>query len=204
MSGPSSCKTPFDFAAAPLSCSRSRVPTFGISRSIMNRLTVMNVSAQEPPPPWTSQSSDPNHSGKAASGRYVGLFRPLFAEIARQMTGYACAASVAGFQFHPAAVQLDKTVDESEAQPCPRPRNGVALCRKALKYGGHHIGRYARTCVLDPDAHILALDFAAESHRAAARRIFERVRDQIEHHLLEPASIGNEYPVVFLAIELER
>src|SRR5262249_6167177 len=36
MSGPSWRSTPFDFAAAPRSCSRSKVPTFGISLSMMN------------------------------------------------------------------------------------------------------------------------------------------------------------------------
>src|SRR6516165_12531025 len=36
MSGPSWRRTSFDFAAAPRSCSRSNVPTLGISRSMMN------------------------------------------------------------------------------------------------------------------------------------------------------------------------
>jgi hypothetical protein len=36
MSGPSWRSTPFDFAAAPRSCSRSKVPTFGLSRSMMS------------------------------------------------------------------------------------------------------------------------------------------------------------------------
>src|SRR6516165_176127 len=36
MSGPSCCNTPFDFAAAALSWSRSNVPTLGMSRSMIN------------------------------------------------------------------------------------------------------------------------------------------------------------------------
>src|SRR6476660_9053772 len=35
MSGPSCFRTSFDFAAAPRSCSRSNVPTAGMSRSMM-------------------------------------------------------------------------------------------------------------------------------------------------------------------------
>src|SRR5689334_16198428 len=35
MSGPSCFRTSFDLAAAPRSCSRSKVPTAGISRSMM-------------------------------------------------------------------------------------------------------------------------------------------------------------------------
>src|SRR3954454_10738886 len=36
MSGPRSRSTPFDLAAAPRSCSRSRLPAPGMSRSMMN------------------------------------------------------------------------------------------------------------------------------------------------------------------------
>src|SRR5437588_1373621 len=36
MSGPSWRNTPFDFAAAPRNCSRSKLPTAGMSRSMMN------------------------------------------------------------------------------------------------------------------------------------------------------------------------
>ena len=43
MSGPSWRSTSFDFAAAWRSCSRSKVPTFGISRSMMNFCKAMTV-----------------------------------------------------------------------------------------------------------------------------------------------------------------
>src|SRR5437868_3708663 len=41
MSGPKSRNTPFDFAAAPCNCSRSKLPTAGISRSMMNLRNAM-------------------------------------------------------------------------------------------------------------------------------------------------------------------
>src|SRR5438045_8030506 len=41
MSGPKSRNTPFDFAAAPRNCSRSKLPTAGISRSMMNLRNAM-------------------------------------------------------------------------------------------------------------------------------------------------------------------
>src|SRR5262249_40969743 len=43
MSGPSWRSTPFDFAAAPRSCSRSKVPTFGMSRSMMNLRSAISL-----------------------------------------------------------------------------------------------------------------------------------------------------------------
>src|SRR5512142_3053138 len=44
MSGPNSRSTLFDWAAAPRSCSRSKVPTAGISRSMMNlRNAIMSL-----------------------------------------------------------------------------------------------------------------------------------------------------------------
>src|SRR5215467_3123217 len=120
MSGPSCCSTLFDLAAAPFSCSRSSVPTLGISRSIMNLLRVMNISTQGPPLLERPHSSDRTYAGKGALRRNPGFFRPLLAEVARQVTGHACAAPVAGFQFHPAAMQLDEAIDESQTQSCAR------------------------------------------------------------------------------------
>src|SRR5215467_3364359 len=43
MSGPSWRSTPFDFAAAPRSCSRSKMPTFGMSRSMMNLRSAISL-----------------------------------------------------------------------------------------------------------------------------------------------------------------
>src|SRR5215470_4194618 len=44
MSGPSSRSTLLDWAAAPFSCSRSNVPTAGISRSMMYFRNAISVS----------------------------------------------------------------------------------------------------------------------------------------------------------------
>src|SRR5712691_8517239 len=44
MSGPSWCSTPFDVAATPRSCFRSKVPTFGISLSMTNLRSAMASS----------------------------------------------------------------------------------------------------------------------------------------------------------------
>src|ERR1700738_1170132 len=49
MSGPSWCSTSFDLAAAPRSCSRSKVPTLGISLSMTNLRSAMATSHKQRP-----------------------------------------------------------------------------------------------------------------------------------------------------------
>src|ERR1700730_116215 len=49
MSGPSWCSTSFDLAAAPRSCSRSKVPTLGISLSMTNLRSAMVPSHKQRP-----------------------------------------------------------------------------------------------------------------------------------------------------------
>src|SRR5258707_11318693 len=44
MSGPSCCSTSFDFAAAPWSCSRSKLPTLGMSLSMTYLRSAMGSS----------------------------------------------------------------------------------------------------------------------------------------------------------------
>src|SRR2546421_8950675 len=47
MSGPSWCSTSFDLAAAPRSCSRSKVPTLGMSLSMTNLRSAMATSNKQ-------------------------------------------------------------------------------------------------------------------------------------------------------------
>src|SRR5712672_2672697 len=63
MSGPSWRKTPLDCAAAPRNCSRSKLPTAGMSRSMMNLRNVMLTSLT-----WCSPPTDP--AKLALLGRY--------------------------------------------------------------------------------------------------------------------------------------
>src|ERR1700730_9834663 len=49
MSGPSWCSTSFDLAAAPRSCSRSKVPTLGMSLSMTNLRSAMATSHKQRP-----------------------------------------------------------------------------------------------------------------------------------------------------------
>src|SRR5712692_8684383 len=49
MSGPSWCSTSFDLAAAPRSCSRSKVPTLGMSLSMTNLRSAIATSHKQPP-----------------------------------------------------------------------------------------------------------------------------------------------------------
>src|SRR6185312_14123345 len=72
MSEPSWASTSFDLAAAPLSCSRSKEPTAGMSRSMMNLRMGMEISvtlgaemlAKQGPEEQSPQGDDDEVAGR--------------------------------------------------------------------------------------------------------------------------------------------
>src|SRR6516165_10047568 len=85
MSGPSCRSTSFDFAAAWRSCSRSKVPTFGISRLMMNfcKATTHSLNHGLIFKAPESAASDPRSTVKnIARQRHTNGQRPAFVEAA--------------------------------------------------------------------------------------------------------------------------
>src|SRR3954451_2788578 len=65
MSGPSWRNTSFDFAAAPRNCSRSKLATAGMSRSMMNLRKAMSASQGNPEGDYVALTGGPQRAQAA-------------------------------------------------------------------------------------------------------------------------------------------
>src|SRR5258706_11447323 len=206
MSGPSWRKPLFDVAAASRNCSRCNVPTFGISRSMMNFLSAIVYSVHLLIAGiYSLRCRRYRRKFAVLRPRLAVRARRLFLRLAaaRQVTSHLRPLAHFGLELHPAMMQLDKAIDERETQACACARDRRALGGKALEGQWHHIGRDACARIGDEDAHVLAVDVAAQSHTPAARRVFEGVGDEVEDHLPQAPRIAHEGAHILAAVEDE-
>src|SRR5205085_8707 len=80
-------------------------------------------------------------------------------------------------------------------------RDGATLCRERVEHGGHDVRRHAGARVGDVKLHIIRNHPSTEYDRAALGRVFERVCDEIEQHLLQPPRIAQERGLALFAFE---
>src|ERR1700691_1900312 len=89
-------------------------------------------------------------------------------------------------------MQLDEALDERQAEARPRlPRLRIAAL-ELLEDARLVLARHADAGIGDDERHALALAIGGERHGAARRREFERVRDEVEQRLLQPALVRED------------
>src|SRR5579883_3227605 len=140
MSGPSSRNTPFDFAAAARSCSRSAVPILGISRSITNLRRVILLLRISSSCQWRFDWQGP------AFARF---------SFPRNMARNPGPTAGLGFEFDPPPMQLNELLHKRQTDARPRSRYSSATGGETVEHRRHDVRRYAGPGIGDIKLHVI-------------------------------------------------